>query len=155
HSHGGHRPGPAGHALGGGDGCLHRRGGHGPGLRPVLQYLRPPARRRGVAAGPVSGPTGRFAPSPSGRLHLGNLACSLLAWLSAKSRGGLIVLRIEDLDAARCPRAYADQLEEDLAWLGLVWDEGGSHGGPHGPYYQSECGEIYTKNYQKLEAMGL
>lgn len=108
-----------------------------------------------MAAGPVSGPTGRFAPSPSGRLHLGNLACSLLAWLSAKSRGGRIVLRIEDLDAARCPRAYADQLEEDLAWLGLVWDEGGSHGGPHGPYYQSECGEIYTKSYQKLEAMGL
>lgn len=103
----------------------------------------------------MSGPTGRFAPSPSGRLHLGNLACSLLAWLSAKSRGGRIVLRIEDLDAARCPRAYADQLEEDLAWLGLVWDEGGSHGGPHGPYYQSECGEIYTKSYQKLEAMGL
>ena len=103
----------------------------------------------------MSGPTGRFAPSPSGRLHLGNLACSLLAWLSAKSRGGRIVLRIEDLDAARCPRAYADQLEEDLAWLGLVWDEGGSHGGPHGPYYQSECGEIYTKSYQELEAMGL
>ena len=83
------------------------------------------------------GPVGRFAPSPSGRLHLGNLGCSLLAWLSAKSRGGKIVLRIEDLDAARCPRVYADQLEEDLAWLGLVWDEGGSQGGPLGPYYQS------------------
>ena len=52
-------------------------------------------------------PTGRFAPSPSGRLHLGNLACSLLAWLSARSRGGRIVLRIEDLDAERCPRIYA------------------------------------------------
>ena len=65
----------------------------------------------------MSGPTGRFAPSPSGRLHLGNLACSLLAWLSAKSRGGRVVLRIEDLDAARCPRVYAGQLEEDLLWL--------------------------------------
>ena len=55
-------------------------------------------------------PTGRFAPSPSWRLHLGNLACSLLAWLSAKSQGGRIVLRIEDLDAERCPRIYADLL---------------------------------------------
>ena len=103
----------------------------------------------------MRGPAGRFAPSPSGRLHLGNLACSLLAWLSARSRGGRVILRIEDLDAARCPRVYADQLEEDLRWLGLDWDEGGSRGGPHGPYYQSECGEIYTKSYKKLEAMGL
>ena len=98
---------------------------------------------------------GRFAPSPSGRLHLGNLACSLLAWLSAKSRGGRIVLRIEDLDAERCPRRYADLLEEDLAWLGLTWDEGGSQGGPHGPYYQSECTEIYTQSYKHLEDMQL
>ena len=99
--------------------------------------------------------TGRFAPSPSGRLHLGNLACSLLAWLSAKSQGGRIVLRIEDLDAERCPRVYADLLEQDLAWLGLTWDEGGSTGGAHAPYYQSECGDIYTQSYRKLEQMGL
>ena len=103
----------------------------------------------------MTGLVGRFAPSPSGRLHQGNLACSLLAWLSAKSQGGSIVLRIEDLDAARCPRIYADQLEEDLRWLGLVWDEGGSDGGPHGPYYQSECAGIYTESYRKLEGMGL
>ena len=100
-------------------------------------------------------PTGRFAPSPSGRLHLGNLACSLLAWLSAKSQGGRIVLRIEDLDAERCPRIYADLLEQDLDWLGLAWDEGGSTGGPNGPYYQSECAEIYTASYKKLEERGL
>ena len=103
----------------------------------------------------MSAVTGRFAPSPSGRLHLGNLACSLLAWLSAKSQGGRIVLRIEDLDAERCPRIYADLLEQDLAWLGLVWDEGGSTGGPNGPYYQSECAEIYTASYKKLEERGL
>ena len=108
-----------------------------------------------MEAGPVSAVVGRFAPSPSGRLHLGNLACSLLAWLSARSRGGRIVLRIEDLDAERCPRKYADQLEEDLGWLGLFWDEGGSKGGPHEPYYQSECSGIYTESYKKLEAMGL
>ena len=100
-------------------------------------------------------PTGRFAPSPSGRLHLGNLACSLLAWLSARSRGGRIVLRIEDLDAERCPRVYADLLEQDLDWLGLVWDEGGSTGGPNGPYYQSECAEIYASSFRKLEDRGL
>ena len=82
-----------------------------------------------MEAGPVSAVTGRFAPSPSGRLHLGNLACSLLAWLSARSQGGRIVLRIEDLDAVRCPREFADLLEADLAWLGLAADEGGSKGG--------------------------
>ena len=90
----------------------------------------------------MSGTVGRFAPSPSGRLHLGNLACSLLAWLSAKHQGGKIVLRIEDLDAERCPRKYADQLEEDLSWLGLVWDEGGSHGGPHAPNYHTSDGNV-------------
>lgn len=98
---------------------------------------------------------GRFAPSPSGRMHLGNLLCSLLAWLSAKQTGGRIVLRIEDLDRARCPRVYADQLEADLRWLGLVWDEGGSDGGPNGPYYQSQRDEIYQYYYEKLQKQGL
>ena len=86
---------------------------------------------------------GRYAPSPSGRMHLGNLCCCLLAWLSAKSRGGRVILRIEDLDAMRCPRSFADLLEADLAWLGLAADEGGSAGGPNGPYYQSERADIY------------
>ena len=101
------------------------------------------------------GEVGRFAPSPSGRMHLGNLLCSLLAWLSARQSGGRVVLRVEDLDKARCPRIYADQLEEDLCRLGLVWDEGGSKGGPHGPYYQSQRDEIYRSFYEKLEGMGL
>ena len=108
-----------------------------------------------MEAGPVSPVVGRFAPSPSGRLHLGNLACSLLAWLSARHAGGRIVLRIEDLDAERCPRKYADLLEEDLAWLGLVWDEGGSRGGPHGLFNDTATTEIYTRAYQMLEAQGL
>lgn len=103
----------------------------------------------------MSGAVGRFAPSPSGRLHLGNLACSLLAWLSAKSQGGRIVLRIEDLDAERCPRRYADLLEQDLAWLGLFWDEGGSTGGPHGPYDQSACADLYAEAFHRLEDAGL
>ena len=98
---------------------------------------------------------GRYAPSPSGRMHLGNLSCCLLAWLSAKSAGGRVVLRIEDLDPVRCPRSFADLLEADLAWLGLSADEGGAKGGPAGSYYQSERSEIYQQFYNRLAAKGL
>ena len=98
---------------------------------------------------------GRYAPSPSGRMHLGNLCCCLLAWLSAKHQGGRVVLRIEDLDAMRCPRSFADLLEADLAWLGLSADEGGSAGGPADPYYQSERADLYQYYYDRLAGMGL
>ena len=98
---------------------------------------------------------GRFAPSPSGRIHLGNILCCLLAWLSARQKDGRIVLRIEDLDTARCPRRYADQMEEDLHWLGLDWDEGPGIGGPDEPYYQSVRTELYQAALEKLEAKGL
>lgn len=98
---------------------------------------------------------GRYAPSPSGRMHLGNLSCCLLAWLSAKSAGGRVILRIEDLDAERCPHRYADLLEQDLAWLGLSADEGGSSGGPAGSYYQSERSKIYQHYYDYLVQKGL
>ena len=92
---------------------------------------------------------GRYAPSPSGRMHLGNLLCCLLAWLSAKSKGGQVLLRIEDLDAARCPRRYADAIVDDLAWLGLAAD------GPQPPVYQSERAAVYQQFYDKLAAKGL
>ena len=98
---------------------------------------------------------GRFAPSPSGRIHLGNILCCLLAWLSARQQGGQVVLRIEDLDTARCPRRYADRMEADLRWLGLEWDQGPTVGGPDGPYYQSERTALYQAALQKLESMGL
>lgn len=98
---------------------------------------------------------GRYAPSPSGRMHLGNLCCCLLAWLSAKSKGGKVVLRIEDLDEARCPRKFAELLQQDLDWLGLSADEGGDKGGPDGPYYQSERSEIYQQFYDVLWKKGL
>ena len=98
---------------------------------------------------------GRFAPSPSGRMHLGNLFCALLSWLSVKSRGGEWILRIEDLDTARCRPDYARQVEEDLRWLGLAWDEGGSAGGPDAPYFQSERTALYEAALARLRGMGL
>ena len=99
---------------------------------------------------------GRFAPSPSGRLHLGNLFCFLLAWLSARRQGGRILLRIEDLDPARSKRAYSEQLQRDLAFLGLAWDEGGLDAdGPHAPYEQSRRGEFYQQILNRLRAQGL
>ena len=97
---------------------------------------------------------GRFAPSPSGRIHLGNIFCCLLAWLSARQKGGRVVLRIEDLDTARCPRRYAEQMIEDLRWLGLLWDEGPDVGGPDGPYFQSERTALYQAALERLEEQG-
>ena len=91
--------------------------------------------------------TGRFAPTPSGRLHLGNLLCCLLAYLSARSQGGRFLLRIEDLDVPRCPRRLSDQCIEDLRFLGFDWDEG--------PLYQSQRTEIYQKAFDELSRMGL
>lgn len=96
---------------------------------------------------------GRFAPSPSGRMHLGNVLCALLSWVSAKSKGGEVVLRIEDLDRDRCPRKYADILEDDLRWLGLTFDEGGTPGGPDAPYFQSERDAIYEAYAEKLQEL--
>lgn len=96
---------------------------------------------------------GRFAPSPSGRMHLGNAFSCLLAWLSARAAGGRIVLRHEDLDPARCRREYAGQIEDDLRWLGLDWDEGGSQGGSQ--FYQSCRREIYEQYLTTLEEKGL
>ena len=97
---------------------------------------------------------GRFAPSPSGRMHLGNLLCALLAWLSAKSSNGRILLRVEDLDTARCKPEYAAQMEDDLLWLGLDWDEGGSRGGPCAPYDQSRRSALYEDALNRLTALG-
>lgn len=100
-------------------------------------------------------PVGRFAPSPTGRMHLGNLFSALLSWLSVRSRGGRWVLRIEDLDPQRSRPEYARLIEDDLAWLGLDFDEGGTSDlGPHGPYSQSLRGKIYEEYLQRLQATG-
>ncbi len=96
---------------------------------------------------------GRFAPSPSGEMHLGNAFSALLAWLSVRSRGGTMVLRLEDLDPDRCRRSYCDALETDLRWLGLDWDEGGSAGGE--AYYQSRRDDFYHAALEKLREADL
>ena len=95
---------------------------------------------------------GRFAPSPTGQLHLGNARTALLAWLDARGAGGAFVMRIEDLDRARVqPDAERRQLE-DLAWLGLDWDEGPDLGGPFAPYRQSERTADYDAAIERLLA---
>ena len=91
--------------------------------------------------------TGRFAPSPSGRMHLGNALSAMLAWLSAKHRDGEILLRIEDLDPARSKREYAQGIMEDFRWLGLDWDRRATD--------QSRRGEAYAAALSKLEEMDL
>lgn len=86
---------------------------------------------------------GRYAPSPSGSLHLGNLRTALLAWLFARSRGGSVLLRIEDLDQPRTRPGATTALIDDLAWLGFDWDEGVREGGLAGPYTQSARQALY------------
>ena len=99
---------------------------------------------------------GRFAPSPTGRMHLGNAFCALLAWLSVRSQGGKLLLRMEDLDPQRSRESYARVLMEDLLWLGLDWDEGaGICGEREGEYWQSRRGKEYEKALGLLEGKGL
>lgn len=101
-------------------------------------------------------PVGRFAPSPTGRMHIGNVYAALMSWLSVRRRGGKWILRIEDLDSGRSRLEYARQIEDDLQWLGLDWDEGGlDNRGPNCPYVQSLRGEIYAEHLQRLKALGL
>ncbi len=98
---------------------------------------------------------GRFAPSPTGRMHLGNAFAALLSWLSAKSQGGKWLLRIEDLDPQRSRPEYAETLMDDLLWLGLEWDEGPRVGGVNGPYWQSQRGDFYQDALVRLGQGGL
>ena len=90
---------------------------------------------------------GRFAPTPSGRMHLGNVFAALVAWLSVRHDGGHLVLRMEDLDTQRTSDEFSQVLREDLLWLGLDWDEETQP--------QSQRSEIYREYFEKLEAMGL
>ena len=92
-------------------------------------------------------PVGRFAPTPSGHMHLGNVFAALVAWLSVRSRNGALVLRMEDLDTQRTSGEFADQLRQDLLWLGLDWDEETAP--------QSQRSHVYDRYFQRLQDMGL
>ena len=92
-------------------------------------------------------PVGRFAPSPSGRMHLGNIFSALVAWLSVRSQNGRMVLRIEDLDPRCCDPKRAQQIIDDLRWLGLDWDED--------PIYQHDRLDLYREATAELHTDGL
>ena len=97
----------------------------------------------------------RFAPSPTGLLHLGNVRTALFNYLLARRENGVFLLRIEDTDAMRGHEKYTEALQADLRWLGLVWSEGPAVGGALGPYLQSERSAIYQRYFAELEANGL
>ncbi|KIL41415.1 glutamyl-Q tRNA(Asp) ligase [Gordoniibacillus kamchatkensis] len=97
---------------------------------------------------------GRFAPTPSGQLHLGNARTALLAWLDMRSQGGQMVLRMEDIDKPRSRPELAAQIMDDLRWLGLDWDEGPDVAGPYVPYVQSGREELYEDAFARLLADG-
>ena len=95
----------------------------------------------------MTAPVGRFAPTPSGRMHLGNVFAGLIAWLSVKSRGGEMVLRMEDLDTQRTSAEFAQVLREDLLWLGLTWDRETAP--------QSQRSHVYDEYFGILKEKGL
>jgi glutamyl-tRNA synthetase len=98
--------------------------------------------------------TTRFAPSPTGSLHLGNARTAFFSYLWARKSGGRFILRIEDTDAERSQLHFRDELMADMRWLGLEWDEGPDIGGPSAPYSQAQRGEFYALLYERLEQNG-
>lgn len=96
----------------------------------------------------------RFAPSPTGHIHLGNARTALFNFLLAHSQSGCFLLRIEDSDATRSLLAFSKELEDDLRWLGLQWQEGPFQEKGLGPYYQSQRQAIYALYYEQLISMG-
>jgi glutamyl-tRNA synthetase len=92
----------------------------------------------------------RYAPSPTGRLHVGGVRTALFNWLFARNNGGTFVLRIEDTDLERSTEESVEQLGRSMRWIGLEWDEGPGVGGPHPPYRQTERFDLYRKAAKKL-----
>lgn len=96
----------------------------------------------------------RFAPSPTGHLHLGNARTALFNWLLARAAGGRFVLRIEDTDRERSREEFVASQMEDLAWLGIDWDSGPGCADARGPWRQSEREGIYADLYERLREQG-
>src|ERR671916_929146 len=92
----------------------------------------------------------RYAPSPTGSLHVGGVRTALFNWLFARKNSGAFILRIEDTDLERSTEESVEQLKRSLRWIGLEWDEGPEIGGPYGPYRQTERMEIYREAARKL-----
>ncbi len=101
-----------------------------------------------------AGYRGRLAPSPTGYLHIGHARTFAAAWRRARAAGGVLVMRMEDLDRDRSRAEYAEAALEDLRWLGLRWDEGPDVGGAFGPYSQSARGDVYLKAWKRLREGG-
>lgn len=113
-----------------------------------------PSRSSGGRAMPTDPLRVRFAPSPTGSLHLGNARTALYNWLVARRTGGVLVLRLEDTDTAREQEGAEAAIYDDLRWLGIDWDEGPDVDGPHGPYRQSERHERYRAVAAELIGRG-
>ncbi|CAN8075872.1 unnamed protein product [Agarophyton chilense] len=127
-------------------------------FRPVVSGRSPIPRAAysstATAAAPAKTLRVRFAPSPTGALHVGGARTALYNWLLARQQNGSFLLRVEDTDLARSTRESEDMVLRDLRWLGLVWDEGPDIGGECGPYRQSERGELYNQLAEKLVREG-
>src|SRR3954447_6416414 len=96
----------------------------------------------------------RFAPSPTGFLHIGGVRTALFNWLLARHFGGQFILRIDDTDQERHVDDAVKRILDGFRWMEMDWDEGPEVGGPHGPYFQSERHDLYTRAAAKLEASG-
>jgi len=103
---------------------------------------------------PIDGVCGRYAPSPTGRLHVGSARTALVAWLSVRAAQGTFVMRVEDLDGPRTVPGMDEAILDDLAWLGLDWDEGPRRGGDRGPYCQGERFALYDAALERLHRAG-
>src|SRR3712207_9156175 len=94
----------------------------------------------------------RYAPSPTGSLHVGGVRTALFNWLFARKNSGVFVLRIEDTDLERSTEESVEQLKRSLRWIGLDWDEGPEVGGPYGPYRQTERFDLYREAARNLRS---
>lgn len=131
--------------------------GHGPDQNPLVAMRVAPAHALALpmmSPTPSGAPRVRFAPSPTGYLHIGGARTALFNWLYARRTGGSFLLRIEDTDQDRSTEASYEAIIDSMRWLGLDWDEGPGVGGPHGPYRQTERLALYREFAEKLIAEG-